>query len=188
MLADAATTWVAVSAVATGLLAIATFAFVYAAFRQLDELKKTGLDASRAADAATRSAAAAEQTANVAAEEITLARAQVETAQEAIRAATQPVINARGLVHERTNPPRFRALVENVGPGPAAISSATLRGGELERSGASTKPIIGPGGRATLLFWAPGATHEVANAFKTSGSRSALRIRPAPNAIQRRAI
>jgi len=59
------TTWIAASAVATLGLALATFAFVIAAFRQLPILRDSQRSAADSANAATRAADAAEATVEV---------------------------------------------------------------------------------------------------------------------------
>jgi hypothetical protein len=60
------TTWIAIGAIGTFALAVATAAFTFAAFRQLPVLHQTQLDAARASDAAARAADAAEASVEIA--------------------------------------------------------------------------------------------------------------------------
>src|SRR4051812_6359689 len=87
LLADASTTWVAISAGAAFFLAVVTALFVWAAFGQLDVLKQTQTDTTKAADAASRAAAAAEESATAAREQARQAAEQVVTAQEQLKLA-----------------------------------------------------------------------------------------------------
>jgi hypothetical protein len=65
VVATAEATYIAVTAIATGVLAIATGAFVVAAFRQLRPLKATQKASEEAAKAAARAADAAEQSVEI---------------------------------------------------------------------------------------------------------------------------
>jgi hypothetical protein len=160
------TAWIAIGAIATALLALGTFGFVIAAFMQLREIEKTGMDATKAANAALRSAKAGERIVEVVRAQVEIARQQTDITQRAMGAQFQPVLSGKGLVHEPTNPPRFRAYIENVGPGVGWIGRVKLSGGQLDLEGAPIRPVIAPGGTATLLFWSTAATNEVANAIQ----------------------
>jgi hypothetical protein len=86
------TTWIAASAIATFLLAVATAAFVYAAFGQLSLLRQGQADAIRSADAVTKAADVAE---------VSLAESRKASLEQSI-AATFPVLDITAVQRERS--------------------------------------------------------------------------------------
>src|SRR4051794_2401202 len=89
LIASVDTTWIALSAVATLLLALATFAFVVAAFRQLPILRLTQQDTTKSANAAVRAARAAEDALSISREQIARGAEQVDAARKQNELASQ---------------------------------------------------------------------------------------------------
>jgi hypothetical protein len=99
------TTWIAASAVATLLLALATFAFVIAAFRQLPILRDSQRSAANSATAAARAADAAE--------------ASVEVSQQAAREQSIASVYPLLFMTVRPVPDGFALSLANRGTAPA---------------------------------------------------------------------
>jgi hypothetical protein len=99
------TTWIAASAIATFLLAVATAAFVYAAFGQLSLLRQGQADAMRSANAVTKAADVAE---------IGLTESRKASLEQSI-AATFPVLDIAAVQRDTA----LKVEVANRGTNPA---------------------------------------------------------------------
>jgi hypothetical protein len=162
--------WVAITAVSTGALALATFAFVVAAFLQRRDMKD-------AAEASSRAAEASERAAEAGARQTDLIAGQMDAAQEALRAASRPLLadvprdeedlgtQIHASVAWEQDEEVFASVpVRNVGAGPAVLVDCRLAASkeamdsEQWAAGQTPQNIIPPGERVRVHFEArPGS-------------------------------
>jgi hypothetical protein len=162
--------WVAITAVTTGALALATFAFVVAAFLQRSAMKD-------AAEASSRAAAASERAAEAGARQTDLIADRLDSAQEALRAATRPLLadvprdedDLGTQIHasvgwEHDEEVYASVPLRNVGAGPAVLVDCRLAASKQAMDAQQWAPghapqnVIAPGERVRVHFEArPGS-------------------------------